>query len=41
MSINDVKALNLDTSSVIEELVPIIIEQPLKGRIIRSIPETK
>ncbi len=41
MSINDVKALNLDTSSVIEEKVPIIIEQPIKGRIVRTYPEVK
>jgi KUP system potassium uptake protein len=38
MSINDVKALNLDTSAVIEEKVPIIIEQRIKGRIARTYP---
>ncbi|MDD2798710.1 MAG: KUP/HAK/KT family potassium transporter [Bacteroidales bacterium] len=35
MSITDVKALNLDTSAVIEEKVPIMIEQKTKGRIAR------
>jgi len=35
MSINDVKALGLDTSNVIEEKVPIVIEQQLKKRITR------
>lgn len=38
ISINDVKALNLDTSAVIEEKVPIMIEQPLKERIKRVFP---
>jgi hypothetical protein len=35
MSINDVKALGLDSSNVIEEKVPIVIEQQLKKRINR------
>jgi len=35
ISINDVKALGLDSSNVIEEKVPIVIEQQLKKRIIR------
>jgi len=35
MSLNDVKALGLDSSSVIEEKVPIVIEQRIKKRIIR------
>jgi KUP system potassium uptake protein len=35
VSINDVKALGLDSSNVIEEKVPIVIEQQLKKRIIR------
>jgi KUP system potassium uptake protein len=35
MSINDVKALGLDSANVIEEKVPIVIEQQLKKRIIR------
>ena len=35
MSINDVKALGLDSSNVIEEKVPIVIEQQLKKRITR------
>ena len=39
ISINDVKALGLDSSNVIEEKVPIVIEQQLKKRIIRvSLP---
>jgi len=35
ISINDVKALGLDSSNVIEEKVPIVIEQQLKKRILR------
>jgi len=35
LSINDVKALGLDTSSVIEEKVPISIERPLNRKIQR------
>jgi KUP system potassium uptake protein len=35
LSINDVKALGLDSSNVIEEKVPIVIEQKLKRRITR------
>ena len=35
ISINDVKALGLDSSNVIEEKVPIVIEQQLKKRIMR------
>ncbi len=35
VSINDVKALGLDSSNVIEEKVPIVIEQQLKKRIVR------
>jgi hypothetical protein len=35
MSINDVKALGLDSSNVIEEKVPIVIDQKLKNRITR------
>lgn len=35
MSINDVKALGLDTSQVIEEKVPIIVERPLNRKIKR------
>ena len=35
MSINDVKALGLDSSSVIEEKVPISIERPLNRKISR------
>jgi hypothetical protein len=35
MSINDVKALGLDSSNVIEEKVPIVIDQKLKNRIAR------
>lgn len=35
LSINDVKALGLDSSSVIEEKVPISIERPLNRKIIR------
>jgi KUP system potassium uptake protein len=35
MSINDVKALGLDTSNVIEEKVPIVIERPLSRKIKR------
>jgi len=35
MSINDVKALGLDSSSVIEEKVPISIERPLSRKISR------
>jgi KUP system potassium uptake protein len=34
-SLNDVRALQLDTSNVIEEKVPIVIEQSLKKRITR------
>lgn len=34
-SINDVKALGLDTSSVIEEKVPISMERPLSRKILR------
>ena len=34
-SINDVKALGLDSSSVIEEKVPISIERPLNRKIQR------
>ena len=41
ISINDVKALGLDTSNVIEEKVPIIIERPVKHRIMRVFPEEK
>jgi KUP system potassium uptake protein len=36
LSINDVKALQLDTSTVIEEKVPIIIEQSVSRRISRE-----
>jgi len=35
MSINDVKALGLDSSNVIEEKVPIVIDQKIKNRITR------
>ena len=35
ISINDVKALGLDSSNVTEEKVPIVIEQQLKKRILR------
>jgi hypothetical protein len=35
LSINDVKALGLDSSSVIEEKVPISIERPLNRKIQR------
>ncbi len=35
LSLNDVKALQLDTSTVIEEKVPIVITQPLSRRISR------
>ena len=35
LSINDVKALGLDSSNVIEEKVPIVIEQEIKKRIVR------
>jgi KUP system potassium uptake protein len=35
MSINDVKALGLDSSNVIEEKVPIVIDQQIKKRIFR------
>jgi len=35
MSINDVRALGLDTSCVIEEKVPISIERPLLRKIER------
>jgi len=38
VSINDVKALGLDSSNVIEEKVPIVIEQQLKKRIVRVTP---
>lgn len=38
ISINDVKALGLDTSCVIEEKVPIAIERPLTRKIRRVIP---
>jgi len=42
MSINDVKALGLDSSSVIEEKVPIVIEQRIKKRITRvGLPVSK
>jgi hypothetical protein len=34
-SLNDVKSLGLDTSTVIEEKVPIVIEQAVKKRITR------
>jgi hypothetical protein len=37
MSITDVKALNLDTSAVIEEKVPIVIDHKAPGRIKRLI----
>ena len=35
LSLNDVKSLGLDTSNVIEEKVPIVIEQPVKKRIVK------
>ena len=35
LGITDVKALGLDTSNVIEEKVPIVIDQKLKNRIVR------
>lgn len=35
ISINDVKALGLDTSNVIEEKVPIVVERPLSRKIRR------
>ena len=35
ISINDVKAFGLDSSSVIEEKVPIAIERPLSRKITR------
>lgn len=35
LSINDVKALGLDSSQVIEEKVPIILERPLNRKIKR------
>jgi KUP system potassium uptake protein len=35
ISINDVKALGLDTSNVIEEKVPIVVERPLSRKIKR------
>ena len=35
LSINDVKALGLDSSNVIEEKVPIVIDQQIKKRIVR------
>jgi len=35
ISINDVKALGLDSSNVIEEKVPIVIDQQIKKRIVR------
>jgi hypothetical protein len=34
-SINDVKSLGLDSSSVIEEKVPISMERPLSRKIVR------
>jgi len=37
-SLNDVKSLGLDTSNVIEEKVPIVIEQAIKKRITRVKP---
>ena len=39
MSINDVRALGLDSSNVIEEKVPIVIEQKIKKRITRVTKE--
>lgn len=39
LSITDVKALNLDTSMVVEEKVPIVIEQEPKERIIRVLED--
>jgi KUP system potassium uptake protein len=36
LSLNDVKSLGLDTSNVIEEKVPIVIEQSIKKRIARK-----
>ena len=36
LSINDVKALGLDTSNVIEEKVPIVMEQVITKRIQRK-----
>ena len=39
ISLTDVKALGLDSANLIEEKVPIIVEQQLKNRISRIIPK--